>query len=45
MPPKKKGKDEEERQIFMGRVGTNLKCGIVGLPNVGYVTMYDMTEN
>ena len=35
MPPKKK--EEAPKQILIGRVGTNLKIGIVGLPNVGYV--------
>ena len=35
MPPKKKAV-EEEKPVIMGRVGTNLKVGIVGLPNVGY---------
>ena len=33
MPPKKK--EVEKPPVLMGRVGTNLKCGIVGLPNVG----------
>ena len=33
MPPKKKV--VEEKPVLMGRVGTNLKVGIVGLPNVG----------
>ena len=33
MPPKKK--EEEKRTPLMGRFGTSLKCGIVGLPNVG----------
>jgi hypothetical protein len=32
MPPKKK---EEEKTPLMGRFGTSLKCGIVGIPNVG----------
>lgn len=35
MPPKKK--DEPERPLLLGRLGTNLKVGLVGLPNVGYV--------
>ncbi|KAG1658719.1 Obg-like ATPase 1 [Nymphon striatum] len=33
MPPKKK--EEVELPTMVGRVGTNLKVGIVGLPNVG----------
>jgi len=33
MPPKKK--EEEKPPIFLGRFGTSLKCGIVGIPNVG----------
>ena len=36
MAPKKKAV-EDEKPVIMGRVGTNLKVGIVGLPNVGYV--------
>ncbi len=28
MPPKKK--EVEEKQVLIGRMGTNLKCGIVG---------------
>lgn len=37
MPPKKKGAAEEELPMLMGRLSTNIKIGIVGLPNVGYV--------
>ena len=33
MPPKKKEVAEPPTQL--GRFGTSLKCGIVGLPNVG----------
>ena len=29
MPPKKKV-EEEEKVVIIGRLGTNLKCGIVG---------------
>ena len=29
MPPKKKG-EEEEKMVLIGRLATNLKCGIVG---------------
>ncbi len=35
MPPKKK--EEEKPRPLIGRVGTNLKMGIVGLPNAGFV--------
>ena len=35
MPPKKDQK-EPERVLLLGRMGTNLKVGIVGVPNVGY---------
>jgi len=41
MPPKKKG-DEEEKPVLIGRLGTNLKCGIVGLPNVGKSTFFNV---
>ena len=41
MPPKKKG-EEDEKPIIMGRVGTNLKMGIVGLPNVGKSTFFNV---
>ncbi|ESN97492.1 hypothetical protein HELRODRAFT_187336 [Helobdella robusta] len=40
MAPKKK--QEEERPILIGRMGTNLKCGIVGLPNVGKSTFFNV---
>ena len=43
MPPKKK--EEEEATPLLGRFGTSLKCGIVGLPNVGYVPLMDDTKN
>ena len=32
---KKKGKVAEGPPPLLGRIGTSLKCGIVGLPNVG----------
>ncbi len=35
MPPKKK--EEAKPKPLIGRVGTNLKMGIVGLPNAGFV--------
>ena len=41
MPPKKKDV-VEEKPIIIGRLGTNLKCGIVGLPNVGKSTFFNV---
>ncbi|KAL5489671.1 hypothetical protein EMCRGX_G018789 [Ephydatia muelleri] len=40
MPPKKK--EEEEATPLLGRFGTSLKCGIVGLPNVGKSTFFNV---
>lgn len=40
MPPKKKV--EEEKPVIVGRLGTNLRCGIVGLPNVGKSTFFNV---
>jgi len=40
MPPKKKT-DEPEKPPLIGRIGTNLKIGIVGLPNVGKSTFFN----
>lgn len=37
MPPKKNQNVKEENVLLLGRIGTNLKVGIVGLPNVGSV--------
>lgn len=37
----KKGK-EEEKKIILGRVGNGLKMGIVGLPNVGKSTTFNL---
>lgn len=42
MPPKKKKDAEEEKPAIMGRMGTSLKCGIVGLPNVGKSTFFNV---
>jgi len=41
MPPKKKAEANEPPPLI-GRVGTNLKCGIVGLPNVGKSTFFNV---
>ncbi len=41
MPPKKK-EAAEEKPVLIGRMGTNLKCGIVGLPNVGKSTFFNV---
>ncbi|KHN83895.1 Obg-like ATPase 1 [Toxocara canis] len=40
MPPKKK--EEEQPPALMGRIGTNLKMGILGLPNVGKSTFFNV---
>ncbi|XP_065345158.1 obg-like ATPase 1 [Cloeon dipterum] len=40
MPPKKQG--VEEQKPLIGRVGTNLKVGIVGIPNVGKSTFFNV---
>ncbi|XP_070570294.1 obg-like ATPase 1 [Ptychodera flava] len=40
MPPKKK--EQPKAKPLIGRVGTSLKCGIVGLPNVGKSTFFNV---
>ncbi len=40
MPPKKG--EEPEKKPLIGRVGTNLKVGIVGVPNVGKSTFFNV---
>ena len=40
MPPKKKV--EEKPTLLLGRFGTSLKCGIVGVPNVGKSTFFNV---
>merc|ERR1719348_1884526 len=42
MPPKKKDEPETKACKIMGRVGTNLKMGIVGVPNVGKSTFFNV---
>ncbi|XP_022093917.1 obg-like ATPase 1 isoform X2 [Acanthaster planci] len=41
MPPKKKAAEAKPLPLI-GRVGTSLKCGIVGLPNVGKSTFFNV---
>uniref|UniRef100_H2Z0M4 Obg-like ATPase 1 n=1 Tax=Ciona savignyi TaxID=51511 RepID=H2Z0M4_CIOSA len=41
MPPKKK-KEIETPPLILGRLGTSLKIGIVGLPNVGKSTFFNV---
>ncbi|CAH8559934.1 unnamed protein product [Schistosoma turkestanicum] len=38
---KKKG-DVPKKAVLLGRIGTNLKCGVVGLPNVGKSTFFNI---
>lgn len=41
MAPKKDSKDDQ-KVLLMGRMGTNLKVGIVGVPNVGKSTFFNV---
>lgn len=41
MPPKK-AEEPKVRKPIVGRMGTNLKMGIVGLPNVGKSTFFNI---
>lgn len=42
MPPKKKDEGATKAPPLIGRFGTSLKCGIVGLPNVGKSTFFNV---
>lgn len=42
MASKKKRAQEEERKVLLGRPGNNVKIGIVGLPNVGKSSMFNL---
>uniref|UniRef100_A0A4W5P2W2 OBG-type G domain-containing protein n=1 Tax=Hucho hucho TaxID=62062 RepID=A0A4W5P2W2_9TELE len=42
MAPKKKGDDGQQPPPLIGRFGTSLKIGIVGLPNVGKSTFFNV---
>lgn len=43
MPPKKKA--EPERKVLLGRPSNHLKMGLVGLPNVGKSTTFNVLSN
>lgn len=40
MPPKKK--EEVKKKVILGRPGNTLKMGIVGLPNVGKSSTFNL---
>ena len=40
MPPK--GKEEAPKKVLLGRPSNNVKMGIVGLPNVGKSTFFNL---
>lgn len=42
MPPKKK---EEEKKVILGRASNTLRMGLVGLPNVGKSTTFNILSN
>ena len=42
MPPKKKEAKEDLSPLYLGRFGTSLKIGIVGVPNVGKSTFFNV---
>lgn len=43
MPPKKK--QEEQKKVILGRASNTLKMGLVGLPNVGKSTTFNVLSN
>lgn len=42
MPPKAKNADHDQKSLLLGRLGTNLRVGIVGVPNVGKSTFFNV---
>lgn len=41
-PKTKKDSESEKKTLLLGRLGTNLKVGIVGVPNVGKSTFFNV---
>ena len=39
---KKKKEEQQPKKVLLGRPGNTLKMGIVGLPNVGKSTTYNL---